>query len=171
MSTDIRKDTPKTEESAPLLTVEDLSVYYELEEETVKAVNNVSFKVYPGKTLGMVGETGAGKTTTALAALNLVPDPPGVIKSGKINICGKDVLTMSQTEMDKIRGKDISMIFQDPMTSLNPVFTVGRQIAESLALHEDLSKTEAYERPRRCWSSSVSGGNGPVNILTSFPAA
>ncbi|WP_250227934.1 ABC transporter ATP-binding protein [Anaeropeptidivorans aminofermentans] len=129
-----------------ILDLENLTIHYEMEFETVKAVNNISIKLREGRTIGLVGETGAGKTTTALSLLRLVPEPPGVIKSGTINLCGKDVLKMSIPELEKIRGKDISMIFQDPMTSLNPVFTVGEQIAESIFLHEDLNKTEAYEK-------------------------
>ena len=136
------------EQEEVLLEVKDLTVYYELEEETVKAVNGVSFGVKKGRTLGMVGETGAGKTTVALAVQKLLPVPPSVIKSGSIRICGRDVLALSPKELDNIRGKDISMIFQDPMTSLNPVFTVGEQIAESLRLHEGLNKAEALKKAR-----------------------
>ena len=129
-----------------VLQVEDLTVYYELEEETVKAVNHISFSLKRGETIGLVGETGAGKTTTALALLRLVPDPPGVIKSGTITVCGNDMLSLPVQKLESIRGKDISMIFQDPMTSLNPVFKVVDQIAESLEIHEKLSKTEAHEK-------------------------
>ena len=140
--------TPKTEDDV-LLKIDDLTVYFELEEETVKAVNGVSLSLKRGTTLGMVGETGAGKTTTALAALNLIPSPPGVIKSGSLNLCGYDVLNLPPRELDKIRGKEISMIFQDPMTSLNPVFTVGQQIAETIKLHESVGDHEAYEKAKQ----------------------
>ena len=129
-----------------VLEVEDLTVYYELEEETVKAVNGVSFSVGKGKTLGLVGETGAGKTTSALAIMRLVQDPPGVIKGGNIKVCGHDVLSLSPGQLETIRGKEVSMIFQDPMTSLNPVFTVGEQIAESIEIHENVTKEEAWEK-------------------------
>lgn len=129
-----------------VLRVEDLTVYYELEEETVKAVNGLSFSLEKGKTLGLVGETGAGKTTTALSILRLVQSPPGVIKSGKIDVCGHDILSLPSNMLEQIRGKDISMIFQDPMTSLNPVFTVSDQIAESLLLHEKLTKQQAFDK-------------------------
>ena len=129
-----------------IMNIEDLTVYYELETETVKAINNVSLKLEKGKTLGLVGETGAGKTTLALSLLRLVPDPPGVIKSGKIEIVGKDILSLSKKEMEKVRGDDVSMIFQDPMTSLNPVYTVCDQIAESIVLHQKVSKQEAEKR-------------------------
>ena len=119
-----------------------------MEEETVEAVNDISLTLGKGQTLGLVGETGAGKTTTALAALKLVPDPPGVIKQGHIEVCGKSILELNSSQLEKIRGKEISMIFQDPMTSLNPVFTVGDQIAESIEIHEHLTKAEAYEKAR-----------------------
>jgi len=112
----------------------------------VEAVNDISFSLKKGKTIGLVGETGAGKTTTALAILNLVPDPPGVIKGGEITVCGNKMLELKPHQLEKIRGKDVSMIFQDPMTSLNPVMTVGDQIAESVKLHEDVTEAEAFER-------------------------
>ena len=129
-----------------VLEVKDLTVWYELEDETVKAVNDISFSVGKGKTLGLVGETGAGKTTAALAVMRLVQDPPGVIKSGDIKVCGHDVLSLSPGQLETIRGKEVSMIFQDPMTSLNPVFTVGEQIAESIEIHENVTKEEAWEK-------------------------
>ena len=133
-------------EDETVLEVRDLVVHYELEDETVEAVNDISFSLKRGKTIGLVGETGAGKTTTALSILNLVPDPPGVIKSGKITVCGNDMLSLKPHQLEKIRGNDVSMIFQDPMTSLNPVMTVGDQIAESVRLHEHVSKAEAFAR-------------------------
>ena len=135
-------------ESPYVLEVEDLVVHYELEEETVEAVNGISFKLKKGETIGLVGETGAGKTSTALAILNMIPDPPGVIKNGKIFVNGNDMLNSSPHRLEKVRGKDISIIFQDPMTSLNPVMTVGEQIAESVMLHEPVTKAQAYERAK-----------------------
>ena len=129
-----------------IMNIEDLTVYYELEKETVKAINGVSLKLEKGKTLGLVGETGAGKTTLALSLLRLVPDPPGVIKKGRIEINGTDILSLNKKAMEKVRGKEVSMIFQDPMTSLNPVLTVCDQIAESIAIHENVSKKEAEEK-------------------------
>lgn len=131
-----------------VLEVKDLVVHYELEEETVEAVNGISFSLKPGRTIGLVGETGAGKTTTALAILNLVPDPPGVIKSGSITVCGNDMLSLKPRQLEKIRGKDVAMIFQDPMTALNPVVSVGEQIAESVRIHEKISNTEALIRAK-----------------------
>ncbi|NLN93707.1 MAG: ABC transporter ATP-binding protein [Candidatus Hydrogenedens sp.] len=130
-----------------VLSIKDLVVHYEVDGDVIKAVNGMTIQLEKGRTLGLVGETGAGKTTTALAALNLVPDPPGIIKNGEIQICGKDVLHMSQKELEMVRGYDIAMIFQDPMTSLNPVLTVGFQIAESIRIHEpELNSKQAYER-------------------------
>ncbi|MBS6645794.1 MAG: ABC transporter ATP-binding protein [Clostridiaceae bacterium] len=129
-----------------VLDIENLVIHYVLEEETVCAVNGIDIKLGKGKILGLVGETGAGKTTTALSALRLVPDPPGVIKSGKILIADHDIMKLTPAELEKVRGKDVSMIFQDPMTSLNPVYTVGEQIAESIELHENLTKQEAYDK-------------------------
>lgn len=131
-----------------VLEIKDLVVNYELEEETVEAVNSISLSLKAGKTIGLVGETGAGKTTTALAILNMVPDPPGVIKNGSIKVCGHDMLNLKPHQLEKIRGKDVAMIFQDPMTALNPVMTVGDQIAESIRIHEKVSNTEALVRAK-----------------------
>ena len=131
-----------------LLDVKDLVVHYVLEDETVEAVNGISFTLEKGQTLGLVGETGAGKTSTALSILNLVQTPPGVIKDGTINVCGNDVLQMTPKQLEKIRGKDVSMIFQDPMTALNPIYTVGDQIAESIRYHEGLGAKEAMDKAK-----------------------
>ena len=131
-----------------ILNIENLVVHYETENGTVKAVNGIDLKLNKKRAIGLVGETGAGKTTTALAMLRLVPDPPGVIKSGVIELDGENILEKSIKELEKIRGKDISMIFQDPMTALNPVFTVGEQIAESIILHEKVSTAEANTRAK-----------------------
>ena len=130
------------------LDVENLSIRYETEDETVYAVNDISFKLERKKTLGLVGETGAGKTTTVLSLLKLVPSPPGVIECGKIEANGKDVMKMTEADLEKYRGNEIAMIFQDPMTALNPVMTVGEQIAESIMIHEKLKFNEAYERAK-----------------------
>ena len=129
-----------------VLDIKNLTVHFVVDGDTVEAVNDVSLTVHEGETLGLVGETGAGKTTTALAALRLVPDPPGIIKSGEITVCGHDIMKATPKQLEKIRGEEISMIFQDPMTSLNPVFTVGEQIAESITLHQGVSKAEANEK-------------------------
>ena len=129
-----------------VLDVKDLVVRYVLEDEVVEAVNGISISLQKGRTLGLVGETGAGKTSTALSILNLVPNPPGEITNGSITVCGHDVLNMTPKQLEKIRGKDVAMIFQDPMTSLNPVMTVGDQIAESISCHERLSSRAAHEK-------------------------
>lgn len=133
-------------EKKKVLDIKDLVVHYETDSGTVRAVNGINLSLEQKHSVGLVGETGAGKTTTALAILNLVPDPPGVIKNGSIEIDGRNILELPEAELQKIRGKGVSMIFQDPMTALNPVFTVGEQIAESIRLHENIGKKEAMER-------------------------
>lgn len=129
-----------------ILDISDLVVHYETMEGTVHAVNGIDIKLARKHTLGIVGETGAGKTTMALSIMRIVPDPPGVIKNGKILLDGVDILKLSEKKVRDIRGCDVSMIFQDPMTSLNPVHTVGDQIAEVIRLHEGLSRNDAYKR-------------------------
>ena len=129
-----------------LLEIKDLSIHYFTDQGVVRAVNNVEFSLGRGETLGLVGETGAGKTTTALGVMGLVPDPPGRIVSGEILFEGKDLLKASKAQMRQHRGKDISMIFQDPMTSLNPILTMGDQIAEAIRLHEKLSRADAHRK-------------------------
>lgn len=126
--------------------VKELVVHYETADGVVSAVNGVSFDIERGKTLGLVGETGAGKTTTALALLGLIPTPPGKIKGGEVLLEGKNIFEYSEKEIEAIRGNDVSMIFQDPMTSLNPVMTVGEQIAEVIYLHQEVEKKEADEK-------------------------
>lgn len=129
-----------------LLEIKDLRVQYITDEETVYAVNGISLDLEEGETLGLVGETGAGKTTTALAIMRLVPNPPGKIVGGEVIYEGKNLLKTSEEEIRKIRGNDISMIFQDPMTSLNPVMTVGEQISEVIQIHQKVSSEEAMEK-------------------------
>ncbi len=137
----------------PVLEVKDLVVRYYVEGSVVEAVNGISFSLYKGKTLGLIGETGAGKTTTALSLLRLVPDPPGVIESGEILYKGKNVLSLPEKEVRQYRGNDVAMIFQDPMSSLNPVMHVGDQIRESIEIHENVSKYEALDRAKRMLES------------------
>ncbi len=129
-----------------LIEVKGLDIQYVVEGGVVHAVNGVNFSIGKAQTLGLVGETGAGKTTTALGILNLVPDPPGKIVGGEILYRGEDLLKLPAAKMRAIRGSEISMIFQDPMTALNPVHTVGDQIAEVVQLHRDCSRAEAWER-------------------------
>ncbi|MCR4804039.1 MAG: ABC transporter ATP-binding protein [Clostridia bacterium] len=142
---ELRKDTNKPDD---LLVIEGLTVFYETDEGTARAVNDLSIRLKKGSTLGLVGETGSGKTTTALAILRLVPDPPGVIKSGTITLDGIDIMSCTEGEMDMIRGSKVSMIFQDPMTALNPVMSVEEQIAETLRIHEGMNKHESLEKAR-----------------------
>ena len=132
--------------SEKLLDIKDLAVHYASGKDTVKAVNGISFGLEKGESLGLVGETGAGKTTTALAIMGLVPNPPGKVVNGEILFEGEDLLQTSQADMRKIRGAKISMIFQDPMTALNPVLTVGEQICEVIHLHQNIPRTEATQR-------------------------
>ena len=129
-----------------LLEVSNLTVHYVTSDGTVKAVNDISFALEKGETLGLVGETGAGKTTTALSILRLIADPPGKILSGEIRYEGVDIMTLPPSELRKLRGGKISMIFQDPMTALNPVLTVGDQIAEMIHLHNECSHQESLRR-------------------------
>ena len=128
-----------------LLDIKNLSIHFQTEEGDVCAVNGIDLSVEPGKTLGLVGETGAGKTTTALGILRLVPEP-GKVLSGTIEYKDKDIMKMSEKEVQDIRGNEISMIFQDPMTALNPVMTVGDQVAEVVLRHQNCSKAEAQGR-------------------------
>jgi len=132
--------------SQPVLEVRDLATTFKTEDGLVRAVNGLSFSVEAGTTLGIVGESGSGKSVTSLSIMRLIPQPPGKIERGEVLFNGRDLLTLSEAEMRKIRGKDIAMIFQDPMTSLNPVLTVGEQIAEATRLHLGYSKKEAMDK-------------------------
>lgn len=129
--------------------VENLVVHYVTEQSTVRAVNSINLKLKRKSIMGLVGETGAGKTTAMLALMKLIPSPPGEIISGKVFVNGLDMLSMSAKELCAVRGTEIAMIFQDPMTSLDPVVPVGKQIAESILLHEKVSKTEALEKAKK----------------------
>lgn len=132
-----------------LLSIKDLDVQYSTENGVVHASNGITLEVFQGETLGLVGETGAGKTTIALSILRLIPSPPGKIVAGEILFKGENLREISEPEMRKIRGKHISMIFQDPMTALNPVFTIGEQISEAIGIHEHISKEEATTRAKK----------------------
>ena len=142
-----RANPPEGSGSPYILDVQDLCVNYETNDGIVRAVDHVNLRLQPKKTLGLVGETGAGKTTLARAVLNLVPNPPGVIRGGGILVNGRSVFDMSKTELEHFRGGVVSMIFQDPMTSLNPVLTVGKQIEETIQVHNPhLSRAQAVKR-------------------------
>ena len=129
-----------------LLSISDLSIHFLLEHGTVRAVNDLNFHLETGETIGLVGETGAGKTTTALGIMQLVQTPPGLIVNGSIEFEGRNLVKCSESEMRNVRGNKIAMIFQDPMTSLNPVMTVRDQIAEVLLLHQKLSTAQALKK-------------------------
>jgi peptide/nickel transport system ATP-binding protein len=131
---------------APLLDVEELRTWFFTRDGIVRAVDGVSFHVMPGETLAIVGESGCGKSVTALSVLRLIPSPPGRIVSGAMRFAGRDLLSLTDAEMRDIRGNQISMIFQEPMTSLNPVMTIGRQIGEILMLHQKVSRARARAR-------------------------
>ncbi len=129
-----------------LIEIKNLVTHYITDDGVVEAVNGINLSIKKGESLGLVGETGAGKTTTALSILRLVPDPPGKIISGEIIYNGEDLLKKPIKEMRKIRGGQISMIFQDPMTALNPILTVGEQIAEVVRQHNDVTRAESHQR-------------------------
>ncbi len=141
-ATAAQNDEPR----GPLLRVRDLVTSFRTEQGVLRAVDEVSFEVPEGATLGIVGESGCGKSVTALSILRLIPHPQGAIERGSIELRGKDILKLSEREMQEIRGNEISMIFQEPMTSLNPVYTVGAQVIEAIRLHQKKSRREARER-------------------------
>src|SRR5277367_2647014 len=130
----------------PILDIADLRTWFFTRDGVVRAVDGVSFHVIPGETLAIVGESGCGKSVTALSVLRLIPSPPGRIVSGAIRFAGRNLLDLTEAAMREIRGNEISMIFQEPMTSLNPVLTIGRQIAETLVLHQGLDQWAARDK-------------------------
>jgi ABC-type dipeptide/oligopeptide/nickel transport system ATPase component len=127
-------------EAIPLLRVKDLVTTFRTEQGILRAVDEVSFDVPEGATLGIVGESGCGKSVTALSILRLIPFPQGIIAEGRIELRGRDLLALSERQMQDVRGNEISMIFQEPMTSLNPVYSVGSQIVEAIRLHQKKSR-------------------------------
>ncbi|HET6350742.1 MAG TPA: ABC transporter ATP-binding protein [Coriobacteriia bacterium] len=129
-----------------LLKVNDLRMHFHTRDGVVKAVDGVSYTLDRGETLGVVGESGSGKSVHALTMMQLIPMPPGRIEGGEVLFKGKSLITMPEEEIRKIRGNEIAMIFQDPMTSLNPVYRIGRQLAEPLIVHKDMSKQQAWAR-------------------------
>lgn len=151
----------------PLLSIQDLTVSFDTFSGEVHAVNGINFEVFPGEAVGIVGESGCGKSATAHAIMKLIPTPPGRYKNGRILFNGTDLLQKTEKEMTKIRGNTISMIFQDPMTSLNPVLTIGRQITESLELHQQLSKQQAYHRAAELLN--LVGIAQPLERLKNYP--
>ena len=144
--TELAQDSPTPDvATAPLLEVRDLRTYFHARGVEARAVDGVSFAIQPGRTLGLVGESGCGKSVTSLSVMGLIPTPPGEIVSGEILYKGRDLLTCSEREMREVRGNEIAMIFQEPMTSLNPVYTAGEQIAEVYRLHRNMSRRDAHD--------------------------
>src|SRR4030067_193570 len=141
-----KRRTPLRMDSERLLEVNNLRVRFHIAEGTVYAVNGVSFGINEGETIAVVGESGCGKSVTMLSILGLIPIPPGEIASGEALYNGHDLLKMTETEMEQMRGKDIAMIFQDPMTALNPVLSIGRQLGEPLRVHLAMDKQAIRQR-------------------------
>ena len=158
---------------ADLLQVKNLQTSFFTPEGEVRAIDGISFEIAEGKTLGLVGESGCGKSVTSLSIMRLIPSPPGKIVGGEIIYRGKDLLKLGNEEMRKIRGNEISMIFQEPMTSLNPVFTVGNQIGEAIKLHQGLENRRPGRKPLKCcgWSRSPIRNPASTPIRISSPAA
>jgi oligopeptide/dipeptide ABC transporter ATP-binding protein len=135
-----------TTQTAPLLEIDNLQTHFFTGAGVVRAVDGVSYSVSSGETLGVVGESGCGKSVTALSVMRLVADPPGRIVGGAIRLAGVNLLDLAESDMEAVRGNDISMIFQEPMTSLNPLMTIGRQISEAIALHQGLGRRDAVDK-------------------------
>ncbi|MBI2985967.1 MAG: ABC transporter ATP-binding protein [Deltaproteobacteria bacterium] len=152
---------------ADLLEVRDLRTYFYTSQGVVKAVDGVSYDVRPGETVALVGESGCGKTMSALSVMRLVPKPQGAIVGGEILFHGRNLLTLDEEEMRRIRGAEIAMIFQEPMSSLNPVLTIGRQITETLEAHQTISKEEAGRRARELLH--LVGIPDPARRLSEYP--
>jgi oligopeptide/dipeptide ABC transporter ATP-binding protein len=151
----------------PLLSVEDLRVAFGPPEREQVAVDGVGFALAPGEVIGIVGESGSGKSLTALSILKLVPNPPGRIAAGRIRFRGQDLLPLGERAMNAIRGRDIAMIFQEPMTALNPVFTIGEQIAETLRVHEGIDRAAARQRAQELLARV--GISNPAQRLDQYP--
>ena len=152
---------------SPVLEVEDLRVRFETHHGTVRAVDGVDFRLHAGETLGLVGESGSGKSVTNLALMGLVPSPPGVVEARTIRLDGVDLTQLSERELRKVRGNDLSMIFQDPMTSLNPFLTIGQQLVEVLEVHK---KARGAKARRRCAEGLADVGiPNPERRLTQYP--
>ena len=153
--------------SNQLIKVQNLKTYFYTEDGVVPAVDGVNFTINEGATLGIVGESGCGKSVTALSILRLIPQPPGKIVEGNVFLRDVDLLTLSEPQMRKVRGNEISMIFQEPMTSLNPVFKVGNQISEAIRLHQGLDKNAAWQKSIEALASV--GIPSPQNRVNDYP--
>jgi peptide/nickel transport system ATP-binding protein len=155
------------EQQENLLKIENLKVEFHTDEEVVTAVKGISFDIPKGKTIGLVGESGSGKSVTSLSVMRLLPEPPAKIPEGKIEFSGTNLLNLSEEEMRRVRGNKISMIFQEPMTSLNPLFTIGDQVAETLMLHKNMTKQEALDRSVELFDQV--GIPNPKGRINSYP--
>ena len=153
--------------SVPVLRVRDLTIEFATEDGVIRAVDGVSFDVQPNETLGLVGESGCGKTVTGLAILRLIPMPPGRIAGGSIELLGRELLTLRNREIEDIRGRDVAMIFQEPMTALNPVFTIGNQMVDVLCRHRGLTRRQA--RPVAAELLAKVNIPEPLNRLDDYP--
>ena len=153
----------------PLLQVKNLKTYFHTEDGVVKAVDGISYSLEAGETMGLVGESGCGKTVSALSLMRLIPEPPGEIVEGEVLLEGEDLLKLGKDRMRQRRGKDIAMVFQEPMTSLNPVLSVGRQLTEALEMHLGLSR--APPTPVPVSFSRRSGSRTPGAGSTTTPTA
>lgn len=151
----------------PLLSVQDLKTYFYTEEGTIKAVDGVSFTVGKGETVCVVGESGCGKSVTALSILRLIPDPPGRIVSGSILFDGQDIMKLEKEDLRRLRGRQISMVFQEPMTALNPVFTIGDQITEAILVHEKMPRHQAEQKAVELLS--LVGVPSPAERIRHYP--
>src|SRR5947207_14563488 len=140
-------------DDGPLLSVQDLVVRFDTHDAIIYAVNGVSFEMLPGETLGLVGESGCGKSVTSLAFTRLLPRPAGRIERGKVVFAGRNLLALSDQDLRKVRGEEIAMVFQDPLTSLNPVLTIGTQLTEGMLVHEKITRGEANTRAAELLSS------------------
>ncbi|MGF1572203.1 MAG: ABC transporter ATP-binding protein [Sumerlaeia bacterium] len=154
-------------EQAPLLKIDQLKMYFHSRHRTVRAVDDISLTIKEGQALGVVGESGSGKSMTAMSILQLIPMPPGKFEGGVIHFDGQNLIGMQKQDLRKIRGRDISMIFQEPMTSLNPVFTAGEQVAEAIRTHQDVSKADAKKRVIDLFNEV--GIKDPLRRYDSFP--
>jgi peptide/nickel transport system ATP-binding protein len=152
---------------AALLEISGLQTYFQADGKTVKAVDGLSVKIRPGETLGLVGESGSGKSVTSLTIMRLLPDIGATIHGGRIVFLGKDLVQLPRADMRHLRGKELSMIFQEPGTSLNPVYRVGDQVAEAILLHEKVTRSEAMDRTRKLFEEV--GIPNPHMSLLKYP--
>ena len=154
-------------QTKPLLEIEQLNIAFDTNRGQLRPVRDVSYSIFPGQTLAVVGESGCGKSVTALSILRLIPSPPGKVLGGQIRFEGKNLLSLTEKQMREVRGKDIAMIFQEPMTSLNPVYTIGDQIVEAITLHQGVSTREAYKIAEKALADV--GIADPAKRIAAYP--